>query len=81
MTDPKHPSPSKEQMPTHVPVNPTVAPEGVPGFHHTTQPDGSTLAAMEPDADTSGRVNTGTGDQPANTGGDRFATPSGGMEE
>jgi hypothetical protein len=76
MTDKRSNTPASLPKPAHVPVNPDVAAEGVPGFHHTLQADGSTLAAMEPDADTPGRVNTGTGDQPSNTGGDRFATPS-----
>lgn len=54
-----------------------VARTGVPGFHHTTEPgDGRPLARMAKDTDDPGRVNTGTGDQPGNTGGDRFATPN-----
>jgi hypothetical protein len=60
------------------PVNPTVQAEGIPGFHHKREEeDGVPLAHMELDADAKGRVDTGTGDQPANTEGSRFATPSG----
>ncbi len=54
-----------------------VARQGVEGFHHTTEPgDGRRMAWMEMDGDERDRVNTGTGDQPSNTGGDRFATPN-----
>ena len=51
---------------THTPVNPTVAAEGVPGFHHGKGPDGHTMAGMELDEDLNGRVDTTTGDQPGN---------------
>lgn len=61
----------------HQPVNPSVAPLGVPGFHHVIEEgDGRPLAKMELDDDArDGRANTGTGDQPGNVK-DRFATPS-----
>lgn len=55
-----------------------VSRRGVPGFHTTHEPGtGRAMARLEMDADEEdlGRVNTGTGDQPGNTGGDRFATP------
>lgn len=70
------------------PVDPYVAPEGVPGFHRdeaeedapasdatgaSTGAGGS--AGMHLDDDVRGRVNTGTGDQPGNTGGSRTGTP------
>jgi len=61
----------------------SAARRGVPGFHHDaqteTRPEGSgmsTPASMELDSDNNGRVNTGTGDQPGNTGGSRTGTPS-----
>lgn len=62
----------------HKPVNPNVAQRGVPGFHNKIElGDGVPLAAMELDADTAPeRVNTETGDQPGNTHGSRFKTPS-----
>lgn len=71
----KKPIPPAED-PVRLPVNPTVAPEGVPGFHHTTDPDGKPLAAMVPDEDTAPPADTGTGDQPGNNKGDRFRTPN-----
>ena len=56
---------------------------GVPGFHPDaqteTRPEGSgmsTPASLELDPDNNERVNTGTGDQPGNTGGSRTGTPS-----
>mgnify|MGYP001550954622 CR=1 FL=1 len=62
-------------------ANPTVPLHGVPGFHTTEEKeDHVRLAHLELDADEKGRVNTGTGDQPSNTGGSRFATPSGDAE-
>ena len=62
----------------HEPVNPTVAPLGVPGFRHKRDGgDGPPLAGMELDTDAQDeRAHTGTGDQPGNTEGSRFATPS-----
>ncbi|HMC96085.1 MAG TPA: hypothetical protein VKG92_00385 [Flavobacteriales bacterium] len=42
-------------------------PEGTPG---PVSP-----ASLQIDTDTPGRVNTGTGDQPSNTGGSRTGTP------
>lgn len=62
----------------HMPVNPTVAQRGVPGFHNKIEPgDDVPLAAMELDVDTEPeRVNTETGDQPGNAHGSRFRTPS-----
>jgi hypothetical protein len=55
-----------------------VSMRGVPGFHSTRGPDGRALARMEMDPDERylGRADSGTGDQPGNTGGDRFATPN-----
>jgi hypothetical protein len=58
------------------PTNPHAAQHGIPGFHHEAAPDGSIMAAMKADAKDPGRADTGTGDQPGNTGGDRFATPN-----
>lgn len=56
---------------------PTVAVHGIPGFHGTEEEvDHVRMAHMEMDKDLKGRVNTGTGDQPSNTGGSRFATPN-----
>jgi hypothetical protein len=58
--------------------------EGAPGFHEATneeraRPEGSlgpsTPASLQLDKDAPGRVNTGTGDQPSNTGGSRTGTP------
>jgi len=58
--------------------------QGVAGFHHDPQaealPEGNhgaaTPASLQLDADSKGRVNTGTGDQPGNSGGSRTGTPS-----
>jgi len=59
-------------------ANPTVPLHGIPGFHHTEEEgDHVPLAHMELDKDEKKRADTGTGDQPGNTGGSRFATPSG----
>lgn len=57
-----------DRTPARVPVNPTVASKGVPGFHHKIEEvDGRTLAGMELDENTDpARVDTGTGDQPGN---------------
>jgi hypothetical protein len=62
--------------PDHVPVNPTVAPAGVPGFHpRKEEGDDHPLASQELDADAvPGRVNTGTGDQPGNISRERFGS-------
>ncbi|MEZ4808615.1 MAG: NADPH-dependent FMN reductase [Flavobacteriales bacterium] len=49
---------------------------GIPGFHHVVGPDGRVMARMEPDADSTDRADTGTGDQPGNIGDDRFMTSS-----
>jgi hypothetical protein len=72
--NPPDPKPAR----THAPVNPSVAPTGVPGFHHKTEEeDGRKLAGMELDTDTDPeRVDTGTGDQPGNTHGSRFPVSS-----
>lgn len=59
------------------------AQRGVAGFHHAPEeealPEGSggpaTPAGMQLDAESWGRANTGTGDQPGNTGGSRIGTP------
>ena len=59
------------------------AKEGIAGFHpdpfSEELMEGSggptSPAGMRLDPDTDGRVNTGTGDQPANTGGSRTGTP------
>lgn len=57
-------------------ANPTVQLHGIPGFHATEEPeDHVPLARMEQDRHEKGRVNTGTGDQPGNSGSSRFATP------
>ena len=62
-----------KSTPVRVPVNPTVAAKGIPGFHHKVEVDGSILAGMELDVNTDpARVDTGTGDQPGN--GARFPT-------
>lgn len=72
----------KKSTPDRKPVNPNVASQGVPGFHNKKEPgDGELLAGMELDADTSpARVDTGTGDQPANTD-SRFSTATEGEEK
>ena len=70
-------TPVNKPDPIH-PANPTVPLHGIPGFHNTEEEeDHVRLAHLKLDADEKGRVNTGTGDQPSNTGGSRFATPSG----
>lgn len=73
--------------PSKVPVDAEqsghAAKEGIAGFHPDPfaeeQMEGSdgpaTPAGMRLDPDTTGRVNTGTGDQPGNTGGSRTGTP------
>ncbi len=62
----------------HATANPLVSSHGVPGFHNKRGEDGTLLAGMELDADTDpARVDTGTGDQPSNTGGSRFTTATG----
>ena len=59
-------------------ANPDVPLHGIPGFHHTEEEgDHVRLAPMELDKDEPDRVDTRRGDQPCNTGGSRFATPSG----
>lgn len=64
------------------PANPTVPLEGIPDFHVVEEVDDHVrMAPMKIDKDIKGRVNTGTGDQPGNTGGSRFATPSGSTGE
>lgn len=70
--------PGTDRAVVHPPVNPSVAPTGVPGFHHRTEEeDGRTLAGMELDKDTDPeRVDTGTGDQPGNSHGSRFPVSS-----
>ena len=52
----------------HTPVNPNVAAEGVPGFHHVKGPGGHYMAGMKLDDDEVelGRVDSGTGEQPGN---------------
>ncbi|MBK8580520.1 MAG: hypothetical protein LKM36_10480 [Flavobacteriales bacterium] len=58
------------------PANPTVQLHGIPGFHGTEEAeDHARMANMELDKDEKGRVDTGTGDQPSNSEGSRFATP------
>ena len=60
------------------------ASRGIAGFHpdpfaeELMEGSGgpTTPAAMRLDPDTEGRVNTGTGDQPGNTGGSRTGTPN-----
>lgn len=71
----------KKPTPHRKPVNPDVAALGIPGFHNKKEPGGSKpLAGMELDADTDpARVDTGTGDQPANTD-SRFSTATEGED-
>ena len=58
------------------PANPTVQLKGIPGFHGTEEvEDHARMARMELDKDEKARVDTGTGDQPSNSEGSRFATP------
>mgnify|MGYP001546574920 CR=1 FL=1 len=62
-------------------ADPAVSLHGIPGFHHKEEEgDHVHLANMALDKDEKGRVDTGTGDQPSNSGGSRFATPSGAEE-
>lgn len=57
------------------PACPHVPLHGIPGFHTVNeQGDHAEMASQVMDRDVKGRVNTGTGDQPANTHGSRFGT-------
>lgn len=57
---------------------PFVSLHGIPGFHPTEEEgDHVRMAHMALDKGLKDRVDTGTGDQPANTGGSRFASASG----
>ncbi len=59
-------------------ADPDVPLHGIPGFHHVEEAgDHARLAHMNIDKDEKNRVNTGTGEQPSNSHGSRFATPSG----
>lgn len=77
-SEPKKDTRSEPQRTGHV------ARHGVAGSHRDRQaearPEGSPGAAspasLQLDADSRGRVNTGTGDQPGNTGGSRTGMPS-----
>lgn len=61
------------------PACPDVPLHGIPDFHVVEEEgDHVRMAGMEMDKDVKGRVNTGTGEQPSNSGGSRFATFSGG---
>jgi hypothetical protein len=63
-------------------ADPDVTLHGIPGFHHVEERgDQVRLAHMELDKDAKDRAATGTGDQPGNTHGSRFATPSGEEEK
>lgn len=77
MTDPRTDKRENAESATENAPGTNVARHGVPGFHPTQDEEGRPLARQEPDADQGARADTGTGDQPGNTGGDRFATPSG----
>jgi hypothetical protein len=60
---------------------PEVPLHGIPGFHNKVEEgDQVRLAAMELDADRPAFAHTGTGEQPGNSGGSRFATHSGDEE-
>lgn len=49
---------------------------GIPGFHVVEEASGARLAPMKMDKDINkGRVNTGTGEQPALPGTSRFGSP------
>jgi hypothetical protein len=69
------------------PQNPSAVRRGSPGFHlpdeeeQLKRGDGVSPASLELDAGQGRRVNTGTGDQPGNTGGSRTGTPSRWSEE
>ena len=59
------------------PATPSVPLEGIPDFHVVEEEgDHVRMAPMKIDKDVKGRVNTGTGEQPGNSDGSRFATPS-----
>ncbi|MBZ0207989.1 MAG: hypothetical protein K8H89_16865 [Flavobacteriales bacterium] len=57
------------------PACPDVPLHGIPDFHVVEEEgDHVRMASMQMDANVKGRVNTGTGEQPSNSGGSRFAT-------
>lgn len=57
------------------PACPDVPLHGIPGFHHVEEEkDHAVMAGQILDGDVKGRVNTGTGEQPSNSGHSRFAT-------
>jgi len=57
------------------PACPDVPLHGIPDFHVVEEEgDHVRMASMEMDTNVMGRVNTGTGEQPSNSGGSRFAT-------
>ena len=58
-------------------ADPDVPLQGIPDFHVVEEEgDHVRMASMEMDKNVKGRVNTGTGEQPSNSRGPRFATPS-----
>ena len=62
-------------------ANPDVPLHGIPGFHNKVEDgDHVHLAPMELDANRPAFAHTGTGEQPGNSGGSRFATHSGDEE-
>lgn len=79
--EPKDPQASVKPVDAPQPIkaaDPDVPLHGIPDFHHVEEAgDHARMASMAMDKDVKGRVNTGTGEQPSNSGGSRFATHSG----
>ena len=75
------PAPTAEGLRPIKAADPDVPLHGIPGFHHVEEAgDHVRMASMELDKDEKNRTATGSGEQPSNNHGSRFATPSGGEE-